>query len=153
MDLIEARQAAWRLITPLAPELVRLEEALGRVLAENMVAGRNLPGEPRSRLDGYALRSADCLEAVPARPSILRILPGRIAAGCAGAGSIGAGEVIRIFTGAPLPPGADAVAPQEEVTVQEGTWFWSRLMGRATGFLRQGRTLARANCWFPSGRF
>ena len=151
MDLIEARQAAWRLIAPLAPELVRLEEALGRVLAENMVAGRNLPGEPRSRLDGYALCSADCLEAVPARPSILRILPGRIAAGCAGAGSIGAGEAIRIFTGAPLPPGADAVAPQEEVTVQGENLVLEKAYGEGDGVSPAGEDARQGELLVPVG--
>lgn len=118
MDLIEARHLACRLIAPLATEKVRLAEALGRVLAENMVAERDLPGESRSRWDGYALRSIDSLNASPGTPRVLRIVPGRIAAGHLRAAAIGPGECIRILTGAPLPPCADIVAPQEEVAVR-----------------------------------
>ena len=118
MDLTEARRLASGLMAPLGIELVRIEDALGRVLAKRVVADRNLPRESRSRLDGFALRSGDTLGAAPGAPVLLRITPDRIAAGHARAMAIGSGEAIRILTGAPLPPVADAVVPQEEITVQ-----------------------------------
>ena len=118
MDLIEARNTAVGLTTPLGIERVRVEDALGRVLAQSVVADRDLPGESRSRFDGFALRSVDTGGAPSAPPVSLRIVPGCIAAGQVMASGIHPGECIRILTGAPLPQAADAVAPQEEVTVQ-----------------------------------
>lgn len=94
----------------LAVERVALEEAPGRVLAEDAVADTDLPPFDRAQMDGYALRSADVRE-VPAR---LRVV-GEAAAGRGWRGRLGAGEAARIMTGAPLPEGADSVQ-QVEVT-------------------------------------
>ena len=118
MDLIEARHLASGLIAPLGVERVRIEEALGRVLAERIVADRNLPAEPRSRLDGFALRSTDVFGATRETPVFLSVAPGCIAAGHNVPVGIQSRECIRILTGAALPQHADAVAPQEEVEVR-----------------------------------
>ena len=133
MDLIEARQLATGLLQPLQIERVRIEEALGRVLAEKVIADRNLPGEFRSRLDGFALRSADTLGATPEAPVSLRIIPGRIAAGQSPTFGTEPGESIRILTGAPLPPSADAVVPQEEVIAQGETLILQQVYAHGTG--------------------
>lgn len=133
MDLNEARQLATELIAPLETECVPLEEALGRVLGERVIADRDLPGESRSRLDGFALRSDDSLDASPETPRLLRILPGRIAAGQVMEAAIGLGECVRILTGAPLPRDADAVAPQEEVRIQGDNLVLGRVYARGSG--------------------
>ncbi len=146
MDLNEARQLASRLISPLAPEQVRLEEALGRVLAEDMVADRNLPAESRSRLDGFALRSTDTLGASPATPTRLHIVPGRIAAGHVMTAGLGSMECIRILTGAPLPPCADAVAPQEEVALEGEDLILAQIYGEGKGVMLPGED---AQCGEP----
>lgn len=90
-----------------ATENIPLGEALGRVLAEAVVASIDVPGFDNSAMDGYALNVADF-----ARPPEHFLLNGRIAAGEVGA-ALAPGEAARIFTGAPVPEGANAVAMQE----------------------------------------
>ncbi len=89
-------------------ETVDVSAALGRVLAESHVSPIDVPGYANSAMDGYAVRSADLTKKAEARLKITQ----RITAGITG-GSIGPGEAARIFTGAPIPEGADAVVMQE----------------------------------------
>jgi molybdopterin molybdotransferase len=93
---------------PVGTEAVALAQAFGRTLAAPVVAGRTQPPFANSAMDGYALRASDGMAGAK-----LRVV-GESAAGRAFAGEVGAGEAARIFTGAPLPAGADAVAIQEE---------------------------------------
>jgi molybdopterin molybdotransferase len=95
-------------------ESVPLGEALGRILAEPVIAGREIPPWDNSSMDGYALRAADTETASQEHPVTLPVV-GEVAAGRAAARELGPGQVFRILTGAPLPPGSDAVVPQEEV--------------------------------------
>jgi molybdenum cofactor synthesis domain-containing protein len=95
---------------PLGVEHVGLDEAAGRVLASDVCADTDLPPFDRAQMDGYAVRSDDLRE-TPAR---LRVV-GEAAAGSGWRGTLGAGEAVRIMTGAPLPAGADSVQ-QVEVT-------------------------------------
>jgi molybdopterin molybdotransferase len=104
-------------ISPLGTERVDLLSALGRVLAEPVVAHLNIPMWANSSMDGYAVRSQETETATPERPARLAIA-GRIPAGSAAQRPLGPGEAIRIFTGAPLPSGADSVVPQEDVGVE-----------------------------------
>ena len=90
--------------------------AVGRVLAETIVADRNYPPFNRSIRDGYALRAADAAEP----GARLRVI-GESRAGVAFEGAIGPGECIQILTGAPLPRGANAVVMHEH-TREEGDW-------------------------------
>jgi molybdopterin molybdotransferase len=96
----------------LEPESVDVTEALSRVLAEPVVSRREVPPWPNSSMDGYAIRAGDTLGGA----ARLRVVT-HIAAGALPARAIGSGEAARIFTGAPLPDGADAVVPQEDVEV------------------------------------
>ena len=84
-----------------AAHCVTLESALGRVLAEDIAADRDLPPMNRSARDGFAVRAADL-------PGTLQII-GEVRAGQRFTGTIGPGEAVEIMTGAPLPDGADAV--------------------------------------------
>lgn len=95
-------------VEPLGVETVRLEEAHRRILAEDVRADIDLPPFDRARMDGYALRAAD-VSAVPAR---LRVI-GEIAAGASFDQELKPGEALKIFTGAPVPKGADAVQKVE----------------------------------------
>jgi molybdopterin molybdotransferase len=97
---------------PVEPETVPLAQAAGRTLAADVVATRTQPPFPASAMDGYAVRSADAA-AAGAR---LRLV-GTSAAGHGFAGAIGPGETVRIFTGAPVPDGADAILIQEDAEV------------------------------------
>jgi molybdopterin molybdotransferase len=100
---------------PILPvERVPLLDALGRVLAEPIASAREIPPWANSSMDGYAVRSTDT--ALPGRR--LRVV-GRVAAGAMPDRDVGPGEAVRIFTGAPLPAGADAVVPQEDVQLED----------------------------------
>lgn len=101
-------------VEPLGAETIPLDEAHGRVLAEDIVADMDLPPFDRARMDGYALRAADAGQA----PATLKVI-GEIAAGAAFDGELRPGEAIKIFTGAPVPRGADAVQ-KIEVTESDG---------------------------------
>ncbi|MEX2450025.1 MAG: gephyrin-like molybdotransferase Glp [Rhodospirillales bacterium] len=96
-------------VTELAAERVGLNEAAGRVLAEDVVARLDHPPADVSSMDGYAVRSED----VATVPVTLKLI-GESSAGSGFAGTVGPGETARIFTGAPLPKGADTVVIQED---------------------------------------
>jgi len=100
---------------PLPAELVPLGSAHGRVLAQDLTARLTHPPFPASAMDGYAVRSAD-LHSVPVRLT----LTGYVAAGGRHDGIVGSGEAVRIFTGAPVPEGADAVVIQEDTEASDG---------------------------------
>ena len=125
MSLISVEDALSRVLanvaTPLGIEAAPLAASAGRTLAEDVGALRDQPPFPASAMDGYAVRSADCAQV----PATLRVV-GTSAAGSRFTGTIGAMEAVRIFTGAPVPDGADAVVLQEDtersgdrVTVKE----------------------------------
>ena len=99
-------------------EYVAVGKALGRVLAEPLRAPFEVPAWDNSAMDGYALRAAD----LPAAGGCLP-LAGRIAAGDAASQALPAGHAVRIFTCAPLPPGADTVVAQEHCRL-EGGQLW-----------------------------
>ncbi|MBY3752815.1 molybdopterin molybdenumtransferase MoeA [Azospirillum formosense] len=109
----EARARILAAFTALPAETVPLPDALGRVLAEPAVARLTQPPFAAAAMDGWAVRAADIAQASEEAPVTLRRI-GESAAGHAFAGSVGAGEAVRIFTGAPLPAGADAVVMQED---------------------------------------
>lgn len=106
----EARARLFDLVAPLTSEAVPLAEADGRVLTQDIVASRDQPPFAASSMDGYAIK-ADEAE----RDAMFRVI-GEAAAGHAFPGEVGAGEAVRIFTGAPLPEGASFVVIQEDVT-------------------------------------
>ena len=100
---------------PLPTETLAPEVALGHVLAAPVVATTDLPPWDNSAMDGYAVRSADLVNAAEDRPIHLRII-GEVPAGGLADRAVEPGTAIRIATGAPLPPGADAVVPVESTT-------------------------------------
>ena len=100
-------------IEPLGLERVPLREALGRVLAEDVVSPITIPAWDNSAMDGYALRAADVRGATDARPVALTVLE-RVAAGAFPTRAIAAGTATRIMTGAPIPQGADTVIRVED---------------------------------------
>jgi len=120
--LISADDALARLLAAVMPsgrtETVPTPEAWGRVLARDIVSSVDVPPEDNSAMDGYAIRIADL---VPAPDGGHRLLPvsQRIAAGTVGQ-PLAAGTAARIFTGAQVPAGADAVVMQEHCTAFDG---------------------------------
>ena len=99
----------------LAPETVALADALGRVLSADVSAATDLPPWDNSAMDGYAIRAADVAGATETSPAMLRVT-GEVAAGGAAETAVLAGTAMRIATGAPMPPGADAVVAVEQTT-------------------------------------
>lgn len=100
-------------VRPLDPERVAVLDALGRVLAEEIVSDIDIPPFDNSAMDGYAVRAADVAGASPESPVRLAVT-GSVAAGYVSSGRVEPGTAIRIMTGAPLPDGADAVVPFED---------------------------------------
>lgn len=102
-------------IVPLPSEIVALLAAQQRVLATTITAPLDLPPFANSAMDGYAVRAADLAGATTDQPIALRMI-GEVPAGGVYTGILQPGTTIRIFTGAPLPDGADAVLQQELTT-------------------------------------
>lgn len=123
----EARERVLAHFRVLEAEDVPLSDALGRVLADGAVSSEYLPPFANSAMDGYAVRSSDAHGASEATPRRLRLV-GEVPAGSVYAGIVGAGEAVRILTGAPLPDGADAVLQQELTEAGEG---WVSLRAEA----------------------
>ncbi len=115
MDLKEAKKTALDLVKRLDWEPVELGSALGRVVAESISADRDIPGNPRSKWDGFALISVDSESAAPGKPVILEIAQGETVAGKKPA-KASSGRCFRIMTGGVLPAAADVVIPYEEAT-------------------------------------
>ncbi|MGE0060883.1 MAG: gephyrin-like molybdotransferase Glp [Xanthobacteraceae bacterium] len=114
MPLAEMEKLIVERIAPVAEtERVALAKAGGRIAAADIVAPLPLPPFDNSAVDGYAVRHADLK---PDGDTRLKI-SGRLTAGRSANATIGAGEAIRIFTGAPMPPGADTVFMQEDTEV------------------------------------
>ncbi|BDV42101.1 molybdopterin molybdenumtransferase MoeA [Geotalea uraniireducens] len=105
----EARRIILGRLAPLGTERVPLPDALGRIIAEDVIAPWDMPLCDNSAMDGFAVRAADCAT-VPASLAVTGYLP----AGGEVSGAVTPGCAIRIMTGAPLPPGCDAIVPIEE---------------------------------------
>ncbi len=133
---------------PLPPPVQRvaLDQALGRVLAADIRSPMHLPPWDNSAMDGYALRAAD----LPAVGGHLT-LAGRIAAGAAPGQPLQAGQVVRIFTGAPLPPGADTVVPQESCRV-EGERVWLPPVNGGEHVRKEGEEMQHGDRLLAAGK-
>jgi molybdopterin molybdotransferase len=117
--IAEARRLILERVAPLGSEAVALEEALGRALAEEVVATEDVPGFDNSAMDGYAVRAADVAAAEAGSPASLRLVD-ESRAGQPADGALSAGEAIAISTGALLPEGADAVVRVEDTGRSDG---------------------------------
>ncbi len=149
MAVAEALQRVLADARPLPAETVALDEALGRVLTDDVVALRTQPPAALSAMDGYAVRGSD----VARVPIILKVV-GEVAAGHPFAGKVGPGEAARIFTGGVMPAGSDTVVIQEfttrdadSVTIQKETAAGRNVRAAGIDFardenlLRKGRRL------------
>ena len=114
IDVREAQRRLWDRVEATAHEEVGLDQAPGRVLAASVDADRDFPPTDRSAMDGFALRCADLNE------TLTLPIAGTVAAGDAPC-ALPRGQAMRIFTGAPLPEGADAVVMVEHATEQSDT--------------------------------
>jgi molybdopterin molybdotransferase len=115
---------------PLRRESVPLSQAYGRTLAADLAAKRTQPPKAVSAMDGYALRAEDA-RAPGARLTVI----GESAAGRGFLGRVGPGEAVRIFTGAPVPDGADAIIIQEDTEI-DGTSVVISVPAKAQAYIR-----------------
>ena len=121
-------------------ETIPLMYSTGRVLAEDIASPIDVPGWDNSQMDGYALRVEDIASASQDAPVRLPVAE-RIAAGKIG-GPLLPGTCARIFTGAPLPPGADTVVPQEDVSREGDVVAFSQTPQIGAWVRRQGSDVA-----------
>jgi molybdopterin molybdotransferase len=112
----EANRAILAELRPLPPERVPILEASGRVLAQVVTSPMDVPPWDNSSMDGYAVRAADLRSGT----RVLKVVE-EVAAGSFPTRPIGSGECTRVFTGAPVPNGADSVIRQEHTTRLDGT--------------------------------
>ncbi len=150
MDLNEAKAMAAGLAGRLAPETVKLGSAAGRVLAEQVFAGRDMPGHPVSKWDGFALMSAECAKARPWEPVILPIARGEVVAGRIPERAE-SGTCVRIMTGGVLPAGMDAVVPFEEAKEGERGLVFTKPPGPGAGVIQPGSHARRNDIFLREG--
>ncbi len=157
LEVEEARARIIAAITPLAGEMVPLRAATGRVLAESVVAPLALPPFDNSAMDGYAVRAADVAGAGADSPITLKQI-GAVAAGATFTGTVEKGTCVRLFTGSPLPAGADAVVMQEDaraagdsIAILDAVKPWEnvRLAGED---VKRGETVAEAGTRLTAAR-
>lgn len=117
-DLLTVEEHRARVLAAVAPlpvETVVLAEAAGRTLATDVHARHDLPGDDNSSMDGFAVRFADVENADAETPVSLRVVAD-LPAGTSDDPAFGAGQAVRIMTGAPVPTAADAIVPFEDTT-------------------------------------
>jgi molybdopterin molybdotransferase len=125
-----------RHVSALRPETASLDDAVDRVLAEDIIADNDLPAFDRSQMDGYAVKAKDVFEA----PVELKVV-GESAAGRGWRGTLKKGEAVRIMTGAPVPEGADAVQKVEETSEADGVVTITKPSERGRYIIMRGKEI------------
>ena len=143
-------------LQPLGAEVVSLWSAAGRVLATAVVSDVDVPGFDRATMDGYAVIAGSTEGASPYSRLPLTVI-GESMPGCPFAGSVSAGEAVRIMTGAPVPRGADAVLPAEWVEVEPGDARRNDIVALAAvspgkNLGKRGEDIVRGTTLFEPGR-
>jgi molybdopterin molybdotransferase len=131
----DARACILDHVTPLGSEPVALLECVDRVLASDVEAPCDLPRWDNSAMDGYAVRAADCTSAA------LLTLSGYLPAGGPSEDALVAGTAAKIFTGAPLPAGADTIVPLEEAEERDGNVHVARPVRPGAHVRRMGEDI------------
>jgi len=146
--LEDAQRLVLEACPPLAPVTVSSRDALGLVLADDVVAGEDVPPFANSAVDGYAVRAAD----LAAPPVELRVVAETAAGAAPYAATVGLGEAVRIMTGAALPPGVDAVAMVEDSErLGEDRVRISRSVPPGAAVRGVGEDVRRGETIFPAG--
>ena len=149
LPVAEARAAILDQLQPIAGwERVAVRGALGRVLAEDIIAPYNVPAHDNSAMDGYAVRAAD----LSAEGEAALAVVGTAFAGRPFSGMVGAGQAVRIMTGAPLPAGVDTVVMQEVTRAADGKVTIPAGQRRGQNVRRAGEDLRAGLPALPAGR-
>lgn len=145
-----ARRLAAEAVRPVEAERLPLEACPGRVLAQTLTAAENVPSFDRSPYDGYAFRARDAEGAGAACPVELRVLE-EIPAGGISHCPVTAGTAVKVLTGAPIPPGADAVVKYEETQYTDGTVTVFRPARPGQNIVRAGEDVKAGEVLAPAG--
>jgi molybdopterin molybdotransferase len=149
LPIVEMERLIAERVTPVAEtEEVALATALGRVVAADIIAGHDLPPFDNSAVDGFAVRHADLAADAETR----LVLVGRALAGHQASRGLGAGQAIRIFTGAPMPPGADTVFMQEDCRVEDDVVMVPQGLERGANSRSAGEDIRAGAVMLPAGR-
>src|SRR5690606_5850576 len=139
------------ILGPLTPidgwERVAVRAALDRVLAENVIAPCNVPAHDNSAMDGYAIRFGDLEPDADTR----LVVVGSAFAGRPFSGLIGAGQAVRIMTGAPIPEGADTTAPPAAARSEDKTVVTPARVRKGQNLRRAGEALKLGSIALPAG--
>lgn len=146
LSVAEAQRWILEATAPLAGETVPVADAQGRVLVDPVVSERTIPPEDNSAMDGYAVRAADVAAAPVELPLVYEV-----AAGGHAPRRLAAGEAARIFTGAPMPGGADAVVRQEDCERREATVRIDVAVPVGENVRRAGEDVAAGDVVFEPG--
>jgi molybdopterin molybdotransferase len=150
-EIDDARRAVLERVRPIGSERVPLGEALGRVLAEDVVAPEPVPGFDNSAMDGFAVRAADTHGVQQGAPVRLRLV-GESRAGRPAAVAVGSGEAIAISTGAMVPAGADAVVRVEDTAGGDGVVEVLAQAREGANIRRAGEDIAAGERALEAGR-
>jgi molybdopterin molybdotransferase len=150
IEVEAARRLVLERARPLGDELVPLDAALGRVLAEDVIAAEAVPAFDNSAMDGYAIRVADAAGAEVEAPVPLRVA-GESRAGHPAPAELRAGEAIAISTGAIAPAGADAVVPVELTAARNGSVEVRGEVARGANIRRAGEDVAAGERLLEAG--
>jgi molybdopterin molybdotransferase len=147
IEVSAAREIVLRHAKRLPAEITALTSvALGHVLADDITADLDSPPFDKSMMDGYAVRSADCVAA-----NVELRVTEEVAAGGKAVKPVGVGEAVRIFTGAMIPAGADAVVKQEETTAGTGTVRVHTAVKPGQNILRRGQEMKAGDVVVSAG--
>ncbi len=148
--MLTASYALEQLLAAIAPpqqlDYVPTESALGRILAKDLVSGIAVPPQDNTQMDGYAVRSAECQTLPVELPVSQRIPAGQLPS------ALDAGSVARIFTGAFIPPGADAVVMQEQVETTEVGVKLTQAISAGQWIRRKGEDIAPGQTVLTAGQ-
>lgn len=146
LPVAQARLFIRQFLVPIAQqETIKLDTALGRTLAQDVLSPVNVPPHDNSAMDGYAMRTADCAA------GNLKII-GSAFAGHPFGGSMGPGECVRIMTGALIPAGCDSVVMQEQVEVAGEQIKFSGAPRPGQNIRRAGEDIRQGAVVLPSGQ-
>lgn len=149
LGMAAARQAILAPLTTIAGrERVSIRDALTRVLAEPVIAPCNVPAHDNAAMDGYAIRHVDL---APAGTTRLQVV-GTAFAGRPFSGRIGAGQAVRIMTGAEIPQGADTIVIQEHARAEGASVIIPANQEPLQNVRRAGEDIAQGNIALPSGK-
>ncbi len=146
ISVAEARDRILAGLHPTSAETVALAQAWNRVLAADVRARLTQPPKDVSAMDGYAVRAADAT--LGARLAVIGAAP----AGHPFAGTVGAGQTVRIFTGSVVPDGADAILLQEDTTREGDIAVVNEAVGKGRHIRRAGQDFAAGNVLLEAGR-